>query len=533
MFNAVRQGAASSITIAFPSAPSIGDLMLVAIGVNGPVSASLSGWTALDNSASSISQQTFYRVATSSDQTTYSYTFGASGNLVSAQIIQVTGQHVSAPINQHSSLATTSGSSPSVSTASLTPSVLGCLPLAFFAISVGNSSGGWTPSWTEIQQINFAGTGSCESQYGALTTSISTSIAGQVTLGAAHPCEAALILVRPANTAVVVTSSDTPHALSDTAGRQTQVLDRTSSQSASPISDSALRPAYAMQRASGDFMNGFPYIFMIGQEAISTILLNTTATALLAAAPAVYVILTTLNSQYPPNPAVRNLPGSAPFAPLDWSVIWVYRWTNEHQMAADCATPGLPLFIGVAMYDNELVTTPQTPQAETNDPPTYTGYAATLAQSARLPFIATGGLHYTGNLYDGAVPPYPYQYWATANNWDGYAIQSQTGINNAAQFGSTLSAQSASVLAVNASVTIFSVGVGDFASGTFASVPTIDATMATIPEIVAFTSRTCLIWMNFGGHSGVDCTDPNACPIPVRYDMIVSIINDLGTKTFL
>jgi len=545
-----NQSSASSIAVSLPSAPTSGNLMIACIGTGNlnSATASLSGWTAIDV-VGNPSQQTFYRTVQTGDGTTYTFSTSGSNGLVSAQIIEITGQNPSTPIHMHASAQAVIGSV--ISTASLTPSILGCLPLSFFSVATAASPGSWTKkdsTWTEIQNIVSTTQGSCESQHGQLTTDTVTAITGQVTLANSRDCEAALILVAPAPVATSVTIIDNLNAVTDYAGRQIQELIRTTNDmvdaitdtaaratssfiraatdSLGVITDSAARATSTLQRLSGDYTNGPSFIYMIGQDAIATIAADTEASALLNNTT-LYIILNTKDPSVFPNPA--------PSTPSGWTPTWVYRWTSEELMASDLAA-GIPSYITVAMYDNEVATQPPTPEAETDNPPYYVGLAANLAhsQSPPMTFIATGGLVVTNpQNYPGGQPQEIIDYWKQAVDFDGYAMQTQTNIANPSTFLSEIQSLAQHALAATpVLITIFSVGVGDFSGGTLVDAPQIAATMALIPQATTGLSQQILVWMNFGIHAGPLCTDPNQCPIPTRYDMIPEIIKAFGSASF-
>jgi hypothetical protein len=249
-------------------------------------------------------------------------------------------------------------------------------------------------------------------------------------------------------------------------------------------------------------------VYVIGQFAIPALAADPQASQILVGRK-LYIIIDT----------VEPVPATPPAVPAGWTPTWIYRWTSEAQMSADFASGSVPSWITVTMYDNELNTSPATPLDEQNNPPMYTTMGATVAHAAGRKYWPTAGLA-TNAGYPGGTAQEQTDYWNTSATWDGYAIQSQTAIDNLPQFDSLIATYAANASALNGALA-FTAGVGDFSGGTFAPLSTIEAAIPTIPAGYS-------IWMNFGAHGGPDCTDPNACPIPARYDMVVSIVDYFG-----
>lgn len=184
---------ASSATLTFGKTPKVGDTLFVivttAIG-NNPNVVPPTGWTPLDqqlNNGATRTFQTFYRTVQSGDGTTY--TFGVTVN----SAIGVAGYELSgvaaSPFNQSQISAITSLTT--WNTASLTPSVLNCLPLAIFTNANSSFvSGIWT--------VDFNSTFTVDGQHGPVTTDTITAVNGQVTWLASTSGFAYLVLIAPA-----------------------------------------------------------------------------------------------------------------------------------------------------------------------------------------------------------------------------------------------------------------------------------------------------------------------------------------------
>lgn len=250
-----------------------------------------------------------------------------------------------------------------------------------------------------------------------------------------------------------------------------------------------------------------PILWMFGQVAISTVAQDSTASQILSGRT-VYIILST----------VEPIPQTPPSVPAGWNVVWIYRWTSEEQMATDFASGSVPSWITVVMYDNELATAPATPTNETDNPPYYTVQSANVAHTNGRQFWMTAGLQTSNPNYPGGTSKEASDEWATSSVWDGYAIQSQTAINDITSFDNLISERVSKAEAHASGPLFFSAGIGDFANGTFATLQQNELAVPTIPSTYA-------IWMNFGPHAGAGCTDPSVCPIPSRYDMIPSLID--------
>jgi hypothetical protein len=146
-------GISSSGTLVFGSTPTQGNLLLVGIGYaypKNPTSAP-GGWTLLDTGLinTSARMSVYYHVVGASETNSYTFTT-TGGDFLSMVGIEVSGQHASTPINQHS---VNSASNPtSITTSSVTPSVIGCLPISFYFTNDGTAatalpatiSSGWT-----------------------------------------------------------------------------------------------------------------------------------------------------------------------------------------------------------------------------------------------------------------------------------------------------------------------------------------------------------------------------------------------------
>src|SRR5579872_4415580 len=190
--------AVTSLAATFGSTPTVGNLMFaIVVNHNSSTVTAPAGWTNLDPQFGGPTRntwmQTYYRFVQAGDGKTYTWTFGTA---ISPTIIifEKAGVNASTPFNQHqgtniSTLGTV------FSTASLTPSVLNCLPIAAFSEPNTNSytvKTGWTNS------VFQPGASAVEVQNGPVTSDTSTPIQGQVTWGSSTAGVAYLVLLAPA-----------------------------------------------------------------------------------------------------------------------------------------------------------------------------------------------------------------------------------------------------------------------------------------------------------------------------------------------
>lgn len=239
--------------------------------------------------------------------------------------------------------------------------------------------------------------------------------------------------------------------------------------------------------------------YMIGESAVKAIAADPIANAaLLGTHP--YIIQDNESGPY------------ANVAPPDWGAINVVRWTSADQMRIDIQKA--PTWVTTTMYDNEpgLDTAPSTPPIESANPAKYFLQATQLSHKSGRDFIATAGIANAATrqaVYD------------TATSWDGYDVQSQTGLNNLTQFTQSIKTIIGHVLAVNPNIKRIGAGIGDFAGGTLMTQSQIDAAARAVPS-------GYFVWLNFGPHSGPKCTDKTVCPIPGRVDLEIQLIKDLS-----
>ena len=211
-----------------------------------------------------------------------------------------------------------------------------------------------------------------------------------------------------------------------------------------------------------------------------------------------------LKSASPPYP-------SGPFAPAAWGAQYVARWGSERQMERDIDK--LPSWVTYCMYDNETNAEPRTPSDEVADAEPFYESAGQICHKAGKKFIATAGVMGAKN---SAKPLF-----TAAKYWDGYSMQTQTRENNMHEFTSEIENFRSSVQAINPSVKLFIVGIGDFAGGTFQPLPAVENVARAVPQGMP-------MWLNFGVHNGPHCRDTSVCPIPAHPEMEAQLIKDLG-----
>jgi hypothetical protein len=188
-------GHGPTLTITLGAAPTNGNVMIALVGAaanstyNTPA-----GWTLLDSDPThqNDSFYCFYKVA-SGDTAAQSFVLTSGAQAMVGTLVEVTGQDALAPFNQHNQQAYSTLTSPqTVQTNAKTPSVLGCLPIAFFIVS---NTSAYTPSWTEDQNVQSQP--GCELQHNTPTVDTVTAITGQVILATARNGHAEIILIAP------------------------------------------------------------------------------------------------------------------------------------------------------------------------------------------------------------------------------------------------------------------------------------------------------------------------------------------------
>ncbi len=249
------------------------------------------------------------------------------------------------------------------------------------------------------------------------------------------------------------------------------------------------------------------YQYLLGEPCVSAIVADPVANAALDGTQP-YINIGTVKSP-PGSPAA--FPARPPSVPPAWHAIFIYRWASERQMEVDM--PHVPSWIAGCMYDNEKAQMePMTPTDETAAPVPFYAKAAALCHKAGKLFIASAGL--------GRGPGAQNDTFSTANQWDAYSMQTQTGETDLAHFSKAIAFFARRVRASNPNAKLI-VGVGDFAHGTLVSASGIEAAIQAVPPGMA-------IWMNFGRHAGPMCRDSSVCPIPPRPDLLVRVIDDLA-----
>lgn len=163
------------------------------------------GWTLIGGTQANTSLATFYRFVGASDPTSFSFASSIS-DATRGGIIALRGADPSAPI-QASNFATVNVTAQT--TASLTPTRLGCLPVAFFGINQPNTgastvtgiAASWAESFVETYVTNNAANqyNAIEGQRGSPTADISTPIYATASWDgfSTPPGFASIILVQP------------------------------------------------------------------------------------------------------------------------------------------------------------------------------------------------------------------------------------------------------------------------------------------------------------------------------------------------
>ena len=170
---------ATSITVTFGAAVTPGNLIVIGVGVSdytadrSATASTGSGWSSTHAQNASVDLWVFYRLATGSDSTAFSFSISGSTEYVS--IIGYEVREASATLNG-SSLAYDNTGADNYVTPSVTPSVTGCLALAFLTTDGDQSINSVTSGWTLDQSANGIYHPLFAAHRNALTTDTSTAI---------------------------------------------------------------------------------------------------------------------------------------------------------------------------------------------------------------------------------------------------------------------------------------------------------------------------------------------------------------------
>jgi len=207
-------GAQNTIVLTLGSAPKPGNILVAftAYSLYGDGSRTVSApdgtWTQIDNASLSNDALTTWWHPVSSGAVGKVYTFTISGSFAdweSGTIYEIAGVNISAPINQHGIIV--SASSSSVTTPTVTPTVLGTLPLAGITtdsgsnagISVSSQSVGWTLDQSATPQYH-----STFSSHHSLTTDTVSALSNTFNLNTTSGGGVqAIILLTPSQVADV------------------------------------------------------------------------------------------------------------------------------------------------------------------------------------------------------------------------------------------------------------------------------------------------------------------------------------------
>jgi hypothetical protein len=174
------------------------------MGYAGPKhpSSAPSGWTQLDDLENGTSAwlTTYYHVVGASEANSYAFNT-TGGDFLSVVGYEITGQASSSFINQH---AVAADSAVPQATPSVTPSVMGCLALAFVAYNDGTGMSS-TPAtigsgWTMDQDPLPTYHSTVGAHMNSLTTDTTTPISASVTWGTGDTDISSTILIAPSAT---------------------------------------------------------------------------------------------------------------------------------------------------------------------------------------------------------------------------------------------------------------------------------------------------------------------------------------------
>jgi len=201
----------TSGTIVYTTTPTQNNLLVVGLSYAGPKhpSAAPAGWTQIDDLENGTSAwlTTYYHKVGASETNSYTFTT-TGGDFFSIVAYEITGQDGTSPINQHS-IAT--GSSAGQVTPSVTPSVIGTLPLAFIGYNDGTDIGGSvtvSTGWTLDQNPQPLYHSSASASKNSLTSDTSTAISTTFTWSGDTNISSTVLIAPSTPTTLSISVSD-------------------------------------------------------------------------------------------------------------------------------------------------------------------------------------------------------------------------------------------------------------------------------------------------------------------------------------
>jgi len=230
-------GTTTSVTINNPSS-TFGDLLVVefAYGVTADTVTPPSGqgWTAIGNGGSlGVNVSAFYRFVGVSDPTSFTFTVNDVTSYFSGIMTAVSGCDPSTPVQSYN--ITVAGSTTQTTT-SITPTRIGCLPLAVFGLKQPNSSNpnvsGLTSGWSQLAINTYPNAvyQANQMQVGPITSDTTTAITatGNWDASGTTPGVTSLIMLQPGIPSAVGISPS-PINLAGVGATQTVTITQTGS----------------------------------------------------------------------------------------------------------------------------------------------------------------------------------------------------------------------------------------------------------------------------------------------------------------
>lgn len=215
----VAAGPTASIAFTLPVAPTPGDLLVAFTAYNygggeRSITPPSGSWVQVDDTGagegSGDALATFYYVAQSGDPATWTFTIATTGgnDWGSGVLYEVIGQSTSAPVNKHSPAAYGGGTS-AFTTASVTPSVLGTLPLAALTTDGSETLSSVSSGWLTDQVAAGGYHSSFSAHQRLLTADTVTAVSNTFTIGGADAGSSEILLIapQPAPPAAAVTTA--------------------------------------------------------------------------------------------------------------------------------------------------------------------------------------------------------------------------------------------------------------------------------------------------------------------------------------
>lgn len=189
----------SSLTITLPSAPAVGNTLVVFMGfvTNASTPGTPAGtWAHVGGTSSAHARMDIWTHAVvSGDGASYTFTDPAGSDRISLVMYEVAGANAMTPVNQSSIVS--AGSVSTVTTPALTPSVVGTLALSALVTNTSPTVSSVSTGWGVDQNAQPGTHGTVTASMSALTTNTTTAISSTFTLASAVETIAATVLLGP------------------------------------------------------------------------------------------------------------------------------------------------------------------------------------------------------------------------------------------------------------------------------------------------------------------------------------------------